>query len=307
MARLLRRKSPLLRKRTLPQRWWDRQDAEKRRILLSLYYGLSFHMMLLAILYAVGFAAPGMAQPLELLASISSDATAADLFLIADPLDLEESISELTDSADLNELAAPELALSGLDLPDVDLTNYAASEVASEDALGNVDVPSTFSSMSAEDLVSETDRRVALAGGNTDGVVRVSLIFSGQDDLDLHVQYGQTQRAPVRHGFRGGQSAYSKYQFWISYLNRQTIHGVLDVDANSHGIMQHPCENIVFKTVPKNTNFVVGVHHYRRRGADSVAPFVVMIRNGRRKEQIFKGEVRQGQPLHIVQEFRYRG
>ncbi|GAB5407268.1 MAG: hypothetical protein Aurels2KO_54990 [Aureliella sp.] len=306
MARLLRRKSPMLRKRSFLHRWWSQLDAEKRRTLIGLYYGFSFHSMLLALLYAIGFAAPGMAKPLELLANMSGEATETVLFSLADPPELDESINQLAESAEVLEIEdTPELALSDLELPDVDLSSQAVSE-ASENTLESIETPSSFQDMSSDDLVSETDRRVAIAGGKTEGVVRVSLIYSGRDDLDLHVQYGKTLRSPIRHRFRGGQPGYSKYQYWISYMNRQTVHGVLDVDANAHVQMQYPCENIVFKAVPKNTNFVVGVHHYRRRGSNPVVPFVVVVRNGRRKEQIFKGEARQGQPLQIVQEFRYR-
>lgn len=79
--------------------------------------------------------------------------------------------------------------------------------------------------------VEDIQKRVAIAGGKTDGVVVASISWSTPDDLDLHVV------TPT-----GAE---------ISYRNRQADGGELDVDMcvrGRHGgvCAERPVENIVF-------------------------------------------------------------
>ena len=93
--------------------------------------------------------------------------------------------------------------------------------------------------------------RVKQAGGNVDGVFRVSLSWDNQDDLDLHI--------------------YEPNGNHIYYPNKRLKHmssGMLDVDANGgDGIRQDPCENITWTDELKmpEGDYTVKVNNYNKR------------------------------------------
>lgn len=90
--------------------------------------------------------------------------------------------------------------------------------------------------------------RVKAAGGNVDGVLRISLSWDNRDDLDLHL-YGPSNEH-VYYGSRRGISG-----------------AVLDVDANGgDGIRENPVENIYWKELPKvGGEYKVVVTQYIKR------------------------------------------
>lgn len=97
---------------------------------------------------------------------------------------------------------------------------------------------------------ADIKERVAKAGGNVKGALRISLAWDCSDDLDLHVncpKYGH-----------------------VYFGNRQ---GLLDVDMNAerHNSVD-PVENITYANdsqVPKNAWISVKVNNYSRRGGET--------------------------------------
>lgn len=294
MPRLFRRRSPHLRP-TFLRRCWLNLSPAQRRHLKGLQIAINGHMWLIAILYAVVFAAPNAMHPIEIWAEVSEVSRESTEVFTLDSLDVEEPIVQ------------PEMPL----LPELEEDSLTeelmvlAEDVASPELNADVDatLASEIGSAETESLIGEIDRRVAAAGGELQGAVRVSLMFAGADDLDLYVQYTIPQRRGRMPIFGG----YPNSRFLLSYQQPRTPHGLLDVDANASRLMEAPCENIIFPDkLPPNTQFVIGVHHYRQRSQNAEVPFVVVLKQGKRPERVFKGVVRHGQPLKVVHDFRYR-
>lgn len=97
-------------------------------------------------------------------------------------------------------------------------------------------------------VVEDIQRRVALAGGNTHGVLVASLAWATPDDLDLHVVVP------------GGAE--------INYRSRTFAGGMLDVDMCVHGrrgsksCTERPVENIVFADVAPAGRYEVYVQNF---------------------------------------------
>lgn len=73
-------------------------------------------------------------------------------------------------------------------------TNASPTEILQE-----VRIPSAISELiTDQERIAETNLRVAAAGGMLDGPIRVSFNFSGDDDIDLHVQYEELGRSAKR-------------------------------------------------------------------------------------------------------------
>jgi len=93
--------------------------------------------------------------------------------------------------------------------------------------------------------------RVKDAGGNVDGVLRVSLAWHNYDDLDLHV-----------HEPDGNHIYYPRKRM------RQLSSGMLDVDMNAgHGTTRTPVENIIWTDDRrmKEGTYVIKVHNFAQR------------------------------------------
>jgi len=93
--------------------------------------------------------------------------------------------------------------------------------------------------------------RVKAAGGNVDGVLRVSLSWSNTDDLDLHVIEP------------GGHKIYYPVKRILSPSG-----GTLDIDANGgDGLMENPVENIYWTNLPKiGGEYQIIVNQFDKRG-----------------------------------------
>lgn len=99
--------------------------------------------------------------------------------------------------------------------------------------------------------------RVKAAGGNVTGVLRVSLSWHNQDDLDLHV-------------ITNGQH--------IFFGNRSQNGITLDVDMNRPGstLSTNAVENIYWSVQPKQGQILVKMDNYQRRG-NGVEGFTIQV------------------------------
>ena len=171
----------------------------------------------------------------------------------------------------------------------------AGSEAAS--VLSSLALPSSIADMqNDEQRIAETNRRVAAAGGELTGPIRVSLIFSVDDDIDLHVQYQAIgrQAAMQRTGF----------PYHVFFQNPRTEHAMLDVDANANYVVPVPCENIIFRTVPKSGNYIVAIHHYQPRGRIEPTPYVVVVSYGP-NTKVFRGSILPRNGMMKIWEFKF--
>ncbi len=92
--------------------------------------------------------------------------------------------------------------------------------------------------------------RVKTAGGNVDGLLRISLSWDNRDDLDLYLKEPGGGR--VFYGNKGVISSSG---------------AVLDLDANGlSGMRDDPVENIYWKSLPRQEGrYKVGVNQFSRR------------------------------------------
>lgn len=108
-----------------------------------------------------------------------------------------------------------------------------------------------FSWSYSGNVADSIKERVKAAGGNVDGVMRISLSWDNTDDLDLHLQ--GPNREHVYYSSRHGASG-----------------ATLDVDANGlDGIREDPVENIYWKSLPKDGDYKVVVNNYNKRSASN--------------------------------------
>ena len=102
--------------------------------------------------------------------------------------------------------------------------------------------------------------KVKAAGGNVNGVIRVSLSWHNYDDLDLHAL------TPAGH---------------IYFAKRQVGSGTLDVDMNAGGpSTRTPVENIIWTKMPADGRYEIQVNQFSRRETDRVGYTVELEYNG---------------------------
>lgn len=146
--------------------------------------------------------------------------------------------------------------------------------------------------------IAEADRRVGAAGGNLKAPIRVSLLFDGDDDIDLDLQYrilkATRDRADIDHLFEPH----------INFMFRTNPHGTLDVDANAHRIVPRPCENIIITDPPLLAEYTVRVSLFRVRGDRTATPIIVMIQYGD-KTRLFKEVITPGERSKTIHSFRF--
>lgn len=97
---------------------------------------------------------------------------------------------------------------------------------------------------------ADIKRRVKEEGGRVDGVMRISLAWHNQDDLDLHVER-TTTKVHGEHLYYGDMRAFG---------------AVLDVDMHCGSpFVPNPVENVCWDKVPLNGEYRVYVHRYTPR------------------------------------------
>lgn len=294
--------------RRLPfwRRLWLRLSPTQQSRVKSIGWAASAHFLLLAILAAIGLASPTIAT-ID-LSGVIARAESVEAFELLAEAGLEELIKEelqkleeLPPSEDdvLRELLEVEIPL---DQPTEKST--VDMEVQSAAALQQVSLPSVLSELTSEqEKIAETNRRVAAAGGMLDGPIRVSLIFSGDDDIDLHVQYEELgHNAKRRAGLFGFPMGVPIYH--IFFANPRSQHAALDVDANAAGVVAHPCENIIFRSVPRTANYTVAINHYKTRGFVEPTPYVIVVNYGK-QTRVFEGTILPRDGTKVIWTFKY--
>ena len=107
-----------------------------------------------------------------------------------------------------------------------------------------------FSWSYSGEVTDSIKERVKNAGGKVDGVLRASLSWNNEDDLDLHLIEPQG--------------------FTVMYTNRRRLSpsgAILDIDANgADGLVENPVENIYWSDLPKQEGkYSLVVHQFSRR------------------------------------------
>ncbi len=303
-----RRRSTLGRRRR-PSFWrqqWQKLSLAQQSRVKSMAWAASAHFLLIAILAAIGLASPTRLTMNLYGAFERSNAVAT--FELLPVADIEEMFEE--ELAVLEELPLTEeevlkeiLDIEPLSEPSPQLITETGEAMPSE-ALQQVQLPSAISDLQSDaQRIAETNRRVAAAGGMLDGPLRFSLIFSGDDDIDLHVQYQEIGRS-INPRFRGFGMPVGGMLSHIFFGNPRTNHAALDVDANAQSIAAHPCENIIFRTVPRTANYTVAINHYRARGTVEPTPYVVVVNYGRRT-RVFEGTIVPQDGTKVIWTFKY--
>ena len=290
-------------KRSSLRKYWQQLTLEEQAKIRSIAWSASIHLLLMAILAMIGFAAPTL-ESLEIAGGFTGDATVEELATVSEP-DLGELIIQEIESVcnESMEVHVPAIAIE-LDHFDLPLKQEAASDEREEgSAISELSgysnqVPALSDLTSDESRIAETDRRVAAAGGALNGPVRVSLIFSGDDDIDLHVKYQESGRRSPQMTYNGLGERY------IFFGSPQSEHALLDVDANAIEVVPAPCENVIFKSCPRVANYSVAIHHYAQRGRLEPVPYVVVVKYGS-MSKVFRGTILPNDGLKLITNFRH--
>ena len=232
---------------------------------------------------------PDLAEEMELEPEIAPEPEP----LVADVMELVDELSEAVAEAE------------PLEVEPVETEAAVSSELVSDSSLAEM--------TSDSQRVAETERRVAERGGGLDGPVRVSLAYAGDDDVDLHVIYTgfrrRGRRSDRNQSFSGlifGQSSGNgRIHGMINFHRPVDQFAQLDVDSNARFVVPEPCENIVFQEVLRNGNFTVLIDHFRLRGPPEPTPYVVVVKNGRRKT-VYEGNIMPGDRHIEICRFKYR-
>ena len=304
-----RRRRPLFRRRLKPSYWrrqWQRLSQVQQKRIESMSWAVSLHFLLVAVLAAIGLASPKLVT-IKLIGTFASSSS-IDSFRLLPPLESEDL---QLDELEVFDRTQPPLEETLKELLEID-TDIAASveampEFGQSDAaatLNQVDLPSAFSNLQTDsERITETNRRVAAAGGQLEGPVRFSLIFTGDDDLDLHVRYQEIGRAAaLRSRSLGFATGFATSH--IFFGNPRSQHAALDVDANARSVVPEPCENIIFLSAPRIANYSVGVHHYMARGVIEPTPYIVVVKYGNRSK-VFEGTILPTDGMKMIWQFKY--
>ncbi len=304
--------SKLTRKKRLPlwlKQWLQLSSLQKQQFK-GMYWAFSLNLSFMFILAALTLTSKkdvgitidlGDGEPeAEALFSLPSELETAALADLEVVENLDISVPEI-----LIDIPSPNLP--SIELLDVGKADEAVSSGETDQSESILD--GSGMSVNESKLVAETDRRVAAAGGQLNGPIRVSLSFSGDDDLDLHVIYQSMTRTPakVRANARSKglvlpmQSA-SNYH--IFYASRRSDHAALDVDANASSIMSAPCENVIFETVPKSAKYAIYLDNFAERGAFDATPYVIVVKYGKRTK-VFEGKLKPTDRMKEIWTFNF--
>ena len=292
------RTMPDRRRRKLPiwRVYWQQLTVAQKERIKSIAWAVSFHLFVVAVLAAISIATPQLVS-IDLEYIFDSSSTEQTITMLADIAQElpEEELQVLEEKPP--EIIEPYDALTSLEVafdPTVPPTKLG-SELASD--LSAIEPPSSILEMQGDaQRIAETNRRVAAAGGKLQGPMRISLIFSGDDDIDLHVQYQEIGRLAAIRG--------AMFPYHIFFQNPRTLHAMLDVDANATQVVPEPCENVIFKTIPKSGNYVIAIHHYLSRGNIEPTPYVVVVSYGG-KSKVFKGTILPTDGLMRICQFKH--
>lgn len=278
-------------RRPLWQRLWMRLSKEDQIRIRSCSLSISVNFSVLLILGLCAFSLPHSEAITLILGPSDGDQLTEDTITITPEPEEEEPEEEQPEPEEEEAEPAPIEEPEDDEPPPED-----EGEVADPEAGNAVSAPSQLSDLISDaDRVSEIERRVATAGGGLEGPIRISVGFSGDDDIDLHLYYeGQGGRGRHSYPVRGH----------VFYGKPRCHWGRLDVDANAREVTSYPAENIYFAKAPTKGKYTVRLNHYRRRGRAEPTPYVVIVKYGRLK-RVFNGNIMPGQTLNIFQ-FSYR-
>ena len=183
-----------------------RLASETRQRMQSSWWSIGIHTGLLIILALITFRTPSKTK-LELVVSCSSD-----------PVEFEPEIFEI------EVMEAPKVIEPEEEEP-VEVTEdqapleteFPSAELASSSTPANGKATQDNSSPSdpVNPQIAKVNKRVKVAGGKTDALIRISLAWDTIDDLDLHVTYaaknadGRRQRFWASRSRGGSASQYS--------------------------------------------------------------------------------------------------
>ncbi len=283
-------------------RLWKKLTPQQRHQLKGYYWAVSINLCLILLLAAITLhAKKEIGIVLNLTVSDGVEAEASfDLSESIDTSAIEELETMETLPADL-ELDKPQLADVPLEISDlVPTTAELGTDLG---ALASQAAAESASSLAESQLIQTVDSRIAAAGGELEGPIRISLAFDGDDDLDLHVSYVPKGRTLPRNRntFAFPQDNGARHVF---FAFRQSEHAALDVDANANGIMENPCENIIFKTVPKSATYTIALDNYAERGIVDETPYTIVVKYGR-KTKIFEGKLGPIDRMKVIWVFKY--
>ena len=270
------------------QRLWMRLSKEQQLKIRSYSLSMSVNISVLLILGLCAFSLPH-SEAITLTLGPGDGREVTEDTITIEPQPEEEELPE-PDVQDIEPAA-----MEAPDQADEEAPPDNDGEPMDPDSGQMAADPSQLAELDSDAArISEIERRVASAGGGLHGPIRVSLGFSGNDDIDLHLHYEvrgtRSRSAPARgHVF---------YRFPRSYW------GSLDVDANARSISKYPAENIIFARAPSRGSYQVQLHHYRRRGPAAPTPYVVVVKYGHLKK-VFSGNIMPGELLDIYR-FTYR-
>jgi len=275
------------------QRLWDQVPADFKKQMHGFWWSTSVHAVILASLLSYSFTVEGNG-PLTIELGFSSSPEVEQLLTlepISEPIPLTEALVE-----EFTPVAIPEPTELLVTLPEV---TTALAATATD--VGDVTPASTTAAISAEvagndSRVVEVNRRVKAAGGKLDGPIRVSLMWGTNDDIDLHVNYISLGKPSPRTPF--GDNGY----LW--YGQPASAHARLDVDANAMFIVPNPCENTIFRTVPKKANYAIALNLFAWRSGLQRVPYVLTVHHGK-KSKLFEGTLTLADGMKQIHAFQY--
>jgi hypothetical protein len=273
-------------------RAWDKLTPGQQNSVVGYCWSLMFCTSILLFLAAITITAQHLESAAFELGA--ADTGAAELSpSISDEFDLES-----VDDVILEEPSAEMLSLS---------ETLGEAHSVSIDSDGEIGIGTNGSgtSLSSDDqgLVMDTNRRVAQAGGNLKGPIRISLAFSGDDDIDLHVGYEYTTKVRQKKG-RSYQNAEEFMSYHVYYGFKDTPHANLDVDANATTLMREPCENIVFRKKPPNGKYIIALDNFKEREEPDDTSYVVVVKYGN-NTQVLRGNLGPEERMKEILRFDY--
>lgn len=270
--------------------------AQNRKRTHSLIWSLIVHGTMLAVLAIVSLPTP--LQPSEPFV-IQAVAAGDDLGEL-DTTAIDFSISDIPQTTDISSSHDfSSEALAQLAVAPAMERSMVFEHLDSEQGTPPNTTVSGLASLGNDELrIAEADRRVGAAGGNLKAPIRVSLLFDGDDDIDLDLQYR------ILKTTRDRVDIDRLFEPHINFMFRTNLHGALDVDANAHHIVPRPCENIVITDPPLLAEYTVRASLFRVRGDRTATPIIVMIRYGD-KTRVFKEVITPGERSKTIHSFRF--
>lgn len=306
-------------RRPLWWRIWNSLEPSTQQWCVSYSWAVSVVTVVVAILAFLTLSVPGMTR-ISLSASLSLDDGIDDSFSL-EPMEEPQDDDEFEDELIVEEPPVIEPVDIDTPIPSVEpvipapdaalraVSAVAADQEITASALGDLNTDAA--------RIQETNRRIVAAGGSLNGPLRVSLSFTGNDDIDLHVIYdGYERRSRQRRRNRSPPNFLfappnlfgnpnGNVSSRVFYGNRRTPYATLDVDANVRRIHPFPAENVIFSKLPRNATYTVMVDHYRLRGRPEPTPYVVVVAKGKTKPKVYQGNIMPYERMKTICQFKY--